>query len=249
MAHLEISDIRSYEQIDRFLNGRLQKKIGYHTVARRENGEIIVRQWNTDIYRITPDNVATLDVDTWFTVTTKDRLNQLLPGSVRIYSEKGRWFLFHNVPNWLDKVPFTNGIRINVETREIVANPGAKKITAQDKHNERIKKLIRSYLDGLTEEKFNQILKDAKENGTAGDCFYCQFHTTDTYEPIGDAFQDHGHLLEHLKEKYYMVSLFYNAEKSAGAAHPEFRMTLLWALKRDLRRYFSKRLLEGIATI
>ena len=120
-------------------------------------------------------------------------------------------------------------------------------------------KRIDKYLKGFTQEEAARILaeitveddegkKGLRLNG--GDCWYCLFG-------MGEAFGDHHHLSEHLKDRYYMGSLLFNALKERKYGDPWF---VLWLrlrdaaqghptdLQRDLRRYLRRRLVPQEAT-
>jgi hypothetical protein len=258
MAYLKITHITSFKELDDWMPSTRQRTVGYKTVARHDASgyPIIIRQWNTDIYTLTPDNIATLHVDGWYTVTTKQRLNDLLPMNMGIYSEKGRWFVLTRKPypgGWPlnltgEGEPFADGIQINVETSEIVANPNVPDWIKEDAENTRMKRKIAAYVKGLTDEKVRELYEQAKNNEVVGDCFYCLMQDVETKKPLGDETGNTEHLLSHIDEKYYMISLNLNALRAAGRGSPEFCLSSGWAVRQDVGKYLRKRLLKGVAT-
>jgi hypothetical protein len=260
MAFLKIAGIQSYKELDEWMGDRQTRVVGYHTVARRGDDlvdlqldhtrTIVIRQWNTDIYTLTEKNIATLDVGDWFTVTTKQRLNDLLPPGLNIYSDKGRWYICdvhgtgYPTNAVRDGIPFYNGIQINVATLLMPVaidevRQEKEKARRQDRENDALKKKIAAYLKGLTDQKLRDVLADAEHNGTSGDCWFCSM-----FEQSGLP-QDNEHLISHLDEKYYMVSLFLNALKNRGS--PGACLYSPEIVRHDVGRYLRKRLLKGIA--
>ena len=86
-------------------------RVGKHkTRIRTENGETTIRYWYTDVvtFRLTPsDTIITLNAGTWFSPTTKLRMNQASRQfglGYSVYQSKGVWFVtvhdktypFHN---------------------------------------------------------------------------------------------------------------------------------------------------------
>jgi hypothetical protein len=68
------------------------RKVGNNTYAEiLPDGSVGIALHGTTVVRIHPDNSATLNTGGWYTITTKDRINQYSP--VRVYQRKGQWYL------------------------------------------------------------------------------------------------------------------------------------------------------------
>ena len=82
----------SYENLDRILGKKDEKKIGNNTVLRRTmDGKIAIKYHYTDIVTVSKLDNITLDTGGWETSTTLGRLNQLVP--VSIFKRKGKVYV------------------------------------------------------------------------------------------------------------------------------------------------------------
>lgn len=110
---------RSYrEALDR-LNGRASVKLCNNTVlfvneTAQGIGDAYVRLHNTIIVTFREDgNIVELDSGGWQTVTTKARMNNLLPNGFRVYSKGKRvWALYQNGEYIKD---YEDGMEVNVQ--------------------------------------------------------------------------------------------------------------------------------------
>ena len=85
-----INSIESYDELDQFLGKKEEKKIAHNTyVHRRFDGNIGLKLWRTDIMVINKMDNIKVYTGGWESNTTKDRLNQLLPSGVSVYTKKG----------------------------------------------------------------------------------------------------------------------------------------------------------------
>ena len=86
---------RQYADLDAKLTGRCSqsRKVANNTYLQRRGDDIAVRLHNTDVVTFHADGTATLSTGGWFTVTTKARINDYLPGGIALSSVRGRWFL------------------------------------------------------------------------------------------------------------------------------------------------------------
>jgi hypothetical protein len=84
-----------FESLDEELGNKQIKKIGYETVIRRiDDFTIGVRYHSTDILKVDPTNIVTVNHGNWDTPTTKDRLNQFLNClGVSIHQKKRTWYI------------------------------------------------------------------------------------------------------------------------------------------------------------
>jgi hypothetical protein len=73
---------------------------------------------------------------------------------------------------------------------------------------------VRKYANG-----YIIALKSGKVNTpSGGDCWYCFFKDTQTGKPLGEVTKDKEHILAHIKNKYYVPSLAWNALKAMGGS-------------------------------
>lgn len=103
-----------YSEAQRMLGKKETKKVDRNTYLRSEDGNMVIRFWDTDIVTISPDNLYTLNSGGYFTTTTKDRLNKFSP--VCIYQERGLWYVTgRRYTTGEDKAVFVDGIQVDVE--------------------------------------------------------------------------------------------------------------------------------------
>lgn len=73
---------------------RDSRKIGNNTYAEiLHDGSVGIMLHSTYVVKIHEDNTYTLQTGGWYTLTTKDRINQYAPGYVK--QKKGEWFYNH----------------------------------------------------------------------------------------------------------------------------------------------------------
>ena len=167
----------------------------------------------------------------WRTVTTRDRMNRFCPLHVWteksvMYVSQSNWYEIHNNPNeskiyhFEDRMFFQPDGTVwkkDVNGTPIELKPYSKKDEQKKrKQLNQIDTFIRNYLNKLTSGKM-----DKPGNG---DCLYCQFELTpdhgielgtltkDGYQP--GVFDNSSHLISHMKEKYYVPSIVWNAIRS-----------------------------------
>jgi hypothetical protein len=91
-SKVSISPVSTYEELDQFLGNKDERKIAHNTyVHKRLDDNIGIKLWRTDIIVINKLNNIRVYTGGWESRTTADRLNQLLPSKVRVYSKKGIW--------------------------------------------------------------------------------------------------------------------------------------------------------------
>jgi hypothetical protein len=109
----------TYTELDAKLQGRCKhhRKLSHNTTAHRDYSgltkAIFILYHNTDIMSFYPNGDIKLHIGNWFTVTTKQRLNQYLPSGIGVYSHRGEWFLYRGQP----MAVFTNGMTIHPDGR------------------------------------------------------------------------------------------------------------------------------------
>jgi hypothetical protein len=108
----------TYPELNENLQGRcfLRRKLGNNTYACRYIGRsdepdrtayITILYHDTHIMAFYPNGDIMMNIGRFFTVTTKQRLNEFLPAPYRVYSDKGEWFLWNRN---FKIAPFTNGM-------------------------------------------------------------------------------------------------------------------------------------------
>lgn len=196
-----------------------------------------IKYHDTEVIKIV-DTVITLNSGGWFSKTTKDRINQYLPEWFNLFQNKGFWYL--KTPK--DNYAFFDGMKIDING--LLLNP-QKKVFKDIKRKENIKKSINSYCRALS-----KTLEAENLIHSSGDCWYCLMRTQDN-KSLGDAMQkDNSHLHDHLKEKYIMYSLVFNALEYKGYRYPQlflerqkdFKTTVI----RAVRSYFTDKLINKV---
>jgi hypothetical protein len=230
------------------------KPIANNTRLLKEGDDFIIRLHRTDIVRINPENVYTVNTGGWQTVTTKERLNRYLP--IDIYQEKHVWYYFEKDPDrcyfdWKNRKEYFEGLQCNKEGK--VINPPAEneeKETAakRKKLNSMVRKYIKGYIDDI---KKNGLGEPSNE-----DCFGCLFQNAETGIVRGGMHENEcmgfDHYIEHFKEGYYPRSLLLKAIVEKGYNNPGF----IWSMgcidfhfKKTLQWFFNRRKAELIKHI
>lgn len=179
------------------------KKVANNTVRYRNSvGNIVIRLHNTDIITYHPAGNISLNSGGWRTPTTKSRMNDALHAlKMRgITQSAGVWYIGGYV--------FVDGIVIR-EDGSIAPEYRKKGERAIKKHDLLKKKVDRYML------KVEKQLQSGDVIPYAGDCFFCLMHTQENI-PLGDACNDHGHIVAHVKEGYVPKALIWNAITELG---------------------------------
>lgn len=133
--------VYDYLTADRFLGSKQEKKLAHNTIIYRGGDDSIgVRFHHTTIVRYYSDGRVQLDSGGYHTTTTKQRINQLLPGMMGLYQKKYDWFVENRYLGTTE--PFEDGMTIQLGVPMRV-NPAARSI------GPRIGQLVREgYPDG-----------------------------------------------------------------------------------------------------
>lgn len=235
MPRTNLSDV--FDPVERTrMKPKIIKRNTFQYVDPEGDHDTVIRLHRTDIVRKHSDGSVTLDSGGWRTPTTKDRMQDHLPGSARIWQERGQWYV-SNGAMWNPKapgvVPFFDGIRVpHCFTDNKQKAKAEREEAAQAKLRKQINRFVRK-LDGL---------EQLPEPGP-GDCWDCCLRDSN-----GKTMGDHGkgdHILSHVKEGYLHGSLIWNALEWAGYREPAF----IWhhdndSLARGGSAGFSKRALR-----
>lgn len=196
----------NYQAAKATLNGKEQKKVDHNTWLRQgADGDIKLVLHDTAIVTFHNDDTMTFDVGSFFTHTTKDRLNKFSPFPV--YQEKHHWYIYING----QKTQFYNGLTIECETGELVRSVPQKDIEVLNEQDKDLDKKIKAYTEALTIEKCQAAIESA-----SGDCLMCLWKT-EQGETLGEAFNDKEHLFSHMEEEYYPLNLLARAYETEHA--------------------------------
>ena len=198
---------------------RERRKLENNTyLERRNESTIAIRLHDTDIITLTADGTVTLNSGGWRTVTTKARMNEFLDG-ISISQERGLWYVERQNPEykgwewneahpeekqpyWLRLGLYQDGMTISAKGKIKGMEPIGESVKAQ-KLRKRVQRYAAAYIKALFDGKVPAP--------GAGDCFYCQMREVGTGKPLGECTGDHGHILSHISEKYYVPSLLHRA--------------------------------------
>jgi hypothetical protein len=211
------SQMYTFNKLQSLINKSRSKnpKILNNTRARMDGDRIVIRFWDTDIIKVDASNRYIIQVEGFFTKTTKDRINQIT--SAQVSQKKGIWYI--------GSTEFFDGITVD-ESGSILNAPMDH---SGDSDIKIIKKMIDTYVKDLVRNW------DTLPDPSGGDCFFCAglFGST-----------DNDHLYAHLTEGYLMKRLAYNAMKDTGYHYPELFLDNMSMVKREVRKYFNKRMTD-----
>lgn len=221
----------TYRDLIAFLGDRDSRKVSHNTYAERRGEDVAIRLHATDILTFHADDTITANSGGWRTVTTKDRLNSFLPAPLCVYSVDGVWTLQRrgNAPGVVSE--FYDGMRFDRHgdmVTDVLIDSG--------REMKRQKREITAYVKLYTDARIAELVADAAENGTAGDCLFCQLMT----DEMGAE-----HLSEHIREGYTMATLAFYAVKRAGYVNPA---VILHHAPDSVRRAIRKYLVETLTT-
>jgi hypothetical protein len=190
-----------YKSANDQLQGRnsQSRKLANNTYLQRRGDDIVVMLHVTDIVIFKPDGTIVLDSGGWRTPTTKERMNDHV--SVRIYQAQGVWYVSKNGKS----VVFQD--KMVIGPRGGLTGGGGR----EEKRLIKLSKDINAYAKG-----FVQAIIDLEvDEPSGGDCWFCCMKSEDG-KTMGDGNAEH--LLEHMREKYYVPSLLMNAVEFKNVA-------------------------------
>lgn len=243
--------VQNYHEAARALAGgrsKTDRPVGNNTrLQRRSDTAIALRYHSTDIVVYHADGRVEMFSGGWRTYTTKERLNTYTP--MIVYQTAGEWYVRSGLFNddaatvhvfdegitWHPDGSITGGLDITEATRK------------QD-HARKVRRDVKAFIDSITPD---DIIR-AWENGTRGDCLFCQYVTSDG-DPVGG-----DHLESHVEEHYFHASLAYQAVKAQGYLAPDVIMASIYGdaqrgrvsdlLTRALGKYLRSNLIQELAT-
>lgn len=227
------------------------RKIANNTHAQRRGPDTIaVKLHDTDIVTHHRNGTIVLNAGTWYTATTRERMNEYTPVAIQVLTERGRWLLTYSIkanglPNYDRTAPYVDGI----ELRSLQVEPGCYTVHSalddadrarQDAHNKQIERMISKYLRKLNPDFY-----------TFEACALCLPLPWSKEWPVtrlvGEEMGDTQHLIEHMIEGVYPRELIVHASK---LVHPKGqRVSVPDLAKRDLRTYLRSALIVGPISI
>jgi len=196
----------NYAQAHEKLGNRESKKLGRNTYLHRHalGIDICVKLHGTDVLTFKPDGSVVYNTGGWHTNTTKDRMNSYGAGGRWIWQDKGVW----TIGTREKRVLYKDGIIITKRGRIIGGGT-----LRESKAALKLKKRVNDYC-----RAFALALVDGKVPAPgASDCFYCHMVDVKSGEPFGDASNNHGHILSHIEENYFVPSLLEHAVTAPDA--------------------------------
>lgn len=233
----------NYVEARKQLGTRETKKLARNTYLREDHGNMVIKFWETDIVKIDPQDIYTLNTGGYLTTTTKERLNSFTPA--RIGADKGLWYV--HTGSWSDdthtRVLFADGIQVNKDGY-VLSGAGAEEVPASMR---KVDRLVTKYIAGYAADVMARGYPDEE---TGGDCFGCKFGASGE-EPLG-----YDHYLSHFHEEYYVPGILIKAIQEVGYGSPSVVWHMMKAdiaqgrepyhMKSALRKYFRARKI-GIA--
>jgi hypothetical protein len=177
------------------------REIANNTVARMDGFLIKVRLHYTDICVLEPCGIKHFYAGGWWTHTTKDRINLLLPQPFHLIQRKHVWYLWNHETE--QEFIFQDGISIWPPTEE---DPQLEVFGAATDTQAKLCKAI----DAYAEDYIEKLISGQIAAPGPGDCWYC-FLRDRKNQAFGDLVHDTNHLQSHIDDGYYVPSLFYNA--------------------------------------
>ena len=166
------------------------RKLANHTLLRRvDNSTIAVQLHSTDVVTYHADGRIVFNSGGWKTSTTKARMNSFSPA--RVSQAAGSWEITidGSAANFADGITWTGK-----KWQGAGEDPGKAVKLAK-----RAAKFAHDYLAAFDAGKVPAP--------SGGDCWGCLMKTADGKTPMGGA----SHILDHMKEKYYVPSLLQRA--------------------------------------
>ena len=243
--------VQTFSEAAAALGNRDRLKVANNTYLNRRGDDIAVTFHDTDVVTYHPSGSVTLSTGGYQSMTTKERLNRFTHCSVQ--SVKGRWWVRSPRPyDW--SVPFVENMTIHPDYA-----PEMVDITAEDAANKLMRKAIKRYVEGYTDEEQRSLLASAPTHAI-GDCLICQvelgqskddpatYYGANASMPLSNQ-ADNSHLLLHVEEGYRMASLMLLAVTAKKRGNPRHCLGYPGIVRDDLGWFLRKRLLTGAVAV
>lgn len=232
------------------------KKVAHATTVRwdeEDNTVLCVKYHATDIVKLYPNGSVRLDSGGWRVPITRERIREY--SGINIQQFEGLWFVYKDGKK--DLTPYYDGMLLDARGAVVMPREETAKDALRRKHA--LDRAVRQYISNFHAALKRQVETTGVMNTpSGGDCWYCSM--------FGDS--DVEHILNHIKEDYFVPSLLLNAmkERRSGTswqsgrptedavrknvsrdwfnAENEFKnkgVTRSFFVDIALRRYFSKR--------
>ena len=251
------TDARSHAEFDAWLGTKSTRKVANNTYVERHGDDIGIRLHATTVVTYHADGTVTLNSGGWRTVTTKDRISNVGPRWLGVTSADGVWMVLSHPVDWVDDGGWNDDYTVHTPPSRPywtylsdfydgmrIGPDGMVTETVRDSGHEmrEIKKKIRKYVALYTDERVTELVANARENGTAGDCWGCSMVDADGNTAMGN-----DHLLEHLDEGYTMASTMVNALRHVGYRKEQLPVVISYGdiVRRAMRRYLIETLTES----
>lgn len=227
-TYAELSAWMGDKRVKRLGNNTHAERIGIDGTTRHDIGIVL---HSTTILTFHDDETMSIDTGGWRTVTTKDRLNGFLPRPLRVWSEDGVWTLSRggNNPGRVSEV--YDGMRFDRH-----GNMVTDVLVDSGRELKRLKRDIGRYVKLYSDERVRELVENAREHGTAGDCWGCAMVNAETgrADVMGT-----DHLLEHVAEGYTIASLMVNALRFVSYREEQLPYVVRHGdiVRRAIRRY------------
>ena len=111
------AQIQSYADASSFLGGKISRRIAHNTTVRNIDGTIALIYHSTAVVEFHADGRILLNSGGWLTVTTKQRINEVLPSPYRVYQKSHEWFLYDRARDI--SIPFSDGMTIHLQPEQV----------------------------------------------------------------------------------------------------------------------------------
>jgi hypothetical protein len=201
--------MRNFQEAIEKLGSRESRKLENNTyLQRRDENTVAVRLHATDVVTYRKNGAVILSSGGWQTPTTKARINSYSP--VTISQQNGVWY----VRNGSDapEVTFADGLTYRAG-KFSHCGPEPEK---QQKERAKVRKFAKEFITKLEAGEIPMP--------SGGDCWFCSMREVGTGKPMGELSgrTPADHVVNHLKERYFVPSLLVNALKASGAGSAWF---------------------------
>lgn len=199
--------MKTYQEAQAVIKARETKKLENNTYLVRRSGDVLaVRLHATDVVTYYPDGRIKINSGGWRTVTTKDRINKYAP--ISLWANHGQWVI--SAPHRAQDGVFFYQDNMTINPDGTFSGiQTATQAKAEQKLRAQVRKYAKDYIAALKAGKVPAP--------SGGDCWFCALKEVKTGKPLGEL-TDNGHIGAHLKERYYVPSLAWNALKAMGSS-------------------------------
>ena len=170
-------------------------------IIRLDEHSIGLKLHDTVIVIYSDNGTIQLNTDGWQTVTTRERMNRW-QNKFSIHQTQFIWYITYQNETYL----FEDNMYLTYDNK--VLSSDLKPIKPYDKQAIKKAKALKCKVDAYCNEMVNRFINQKLPMHDAGDCLLCSMVRVDNNEPLG--MNDSSHILSHIKEKYYVPSLFNN---------------------------------------